>query len=328
MTVTIDSSRHSLIEVIDHAGMASGSACELFAFAESIVLESRILVGRDRSIQSIEPRCPESIRTPKVHHAKRHAKYSGAMRCTICQKFLPKAARKGTRFCGTNCRSRAYRLRRDHEESSPGRPPGTPQAPQSLPKTAPPRRRTHGELTIPAVLAHLQQVRERAGLPPLLTDPMLAYQANLDALLTEHMATRRILVSHVTDAEQVIRGSTAWLNDPSTTQVGVGVAPTERGDSVVVILLDRKVAGASALDEHLPVANRAPISRASRHDTPQVSKPPARQGVRLRRALPNPKLKVWTKPEPQAQTAKAEPSDTEAIAATSPALSNKDEPTS
>lgn len=72
------------------------------------------------------------------------------------------------------------------------------------------------------------------------------------------MTTRRILVSNVTDAEQVIRGSTAWLNDPGATQVGVGVAPTERGDSVVVILLGGQVTEASAFDEHLPVADKAP----------------------------------------------------------------------
>lgn len=177
----------------------------------------------------------------------------------MCQRYLPKTARKGTRFCGTNCRSRAYRLRRHHQEASSGGPLGARPAPPGRPQTPPTRRRAGSPLTIPAVLAHMQQARERVGLPRLLTDPMLAYQANLDALLTERMGSRRILVSHATDAEQTARATAAWLNDPSVTQVGIGVAPTERGDSVVVILLGKQVAGAVVAGAHIPTAQAPPI---------------------------------------------------------------------
>ena len=163
------------------------------------------------------------------------------MRCTICQRFLPKTARKGTKFCGTNCRSRAYRLRQQRADGAPLQQPVRSGGSQRLPKATRSRQRAQEPITIPAVLQHLQQARERAGLPPLQTDPMLAYQANLDALLAEHMATRRILATHVADAGEAARGNTAWLQDPSTTQVGIGVAPTDRGDSVVVILLGRSV---------------------------------------------------------------------------------------
>ena len=153
----------------------------------------------------------------------------GPMRCTICQRFLPKTARKGTKFCGTNCRSRAYRLRQPQADASTNRPPVRIGGSPPLPKATRSRKRAHNPVTIPAVLEHLQQVRKRAGLPPLRTDPMLAYQANLDALLTEYMATQRIVTTHVTDAEQATRGTTVGLNDPSTTQVGIGVSLTERG---------------------------------------------------------------------------------------------------
>ena len=186
------------------------------------------------------------------------------MRCTICQKFLPKTARKGTRFCGTNCRSRAYRLRRGYEESSPLLLSVSPNSPQGLPRPSRPRQRAHSPVTIPAVLAHLQQARERAGLPPLQTDPMLAYQASLDALLTEHLAVRRVVATHVTNGESVMRGNASWLQDPNITQVGVGVASTERGDAVVVILLGRSVSAGTA------PALRSAGPPAAAHPTPHV----------------------------------------------------------
>jgi hypothetical protein len=154
-----------------------------------------------------------------------------AMRCTICQKFLPKTARKGTRFCGTNCRSRAYRLRQQHPETPTGGRVSATQKMGSQPKAKPSRRQAANPLTIPAVLEHMQQVRERAGVRALTTDPMLSYQANLDALLSEHMATRRVLATHVTNAEQVVLKNASVLSDPSLTQVGIGVVPTARGDS-------------------------------------------------------------------------------------------------
>lgn len=163
----------------------------------------------------------------------------------ICQRFLPKTARRGTRFCGTNCRSRAYRMRQTPEEASSPRLSFGIGDSQQLPEATRPRKRAHKLVTIPAVLEHLQQARERVGLPPLLTDPMLAYQASLDALLTEHRAVQRVLTTHVTDAEQVTRRNMALLKDPNMTQVGVGVALTDQGDSVVVILLGRQVADAT-----------------------------------------------------------------------------------
>lgn len=164
-------------------------------FAESIAPNRRSRRSWDQLIQSIGRIRANQSAHRYLHHAKRHAQYTGAMRCTMCQRFLPKTARKGTRYCGTNCRSRAYRMREHQETASPDRPPVAPRVPPGLPKAAPLRRSAPSALTIPAVLEQLQQARERAGLPQLLTDPMLAYQANLDALLTEHMAIRRIVTT-------------------------------------------------------------------------------------------------------------------------------------
>src|SRR5207249_1720043 len=134
-----------------------------------------------------------------------------------------------------------------------------------------------------------------AGLPPLRTDPMLAYHANLDALLTEHMVVQRIMKTHVTNAGQATRGTTDRLNDPSTTQVGIGVSLTERGDSVVVILLGRQVtdAGARSVGGIRPPASAPPST--SHAVTQQANLQPhatvTAQGGNLRILKPGMKLK-------------------------------------